>query len=82
MCPDAEGCHQDRPERHHDHEIQHVAELDAGQRQQEETFGTGRKRGGHGLGLNGGEGGKDTRLGWRSVDWTALSRDESSNQSG
>jgi hypothetical protein len=39
---DGEGLHQDRAERHHDHEIEHVAELDAGQRQQEEAFGAGR----------------------------------------
>jgi len=30
MRTDAKGPHQDRAERHHDHEIENMAELDAG----------------------------------------------------
>ncbi len=38
MRADAELAHQDRPERHHDHEVEDVAELDAGKGEQEILF--------------------------------------------
>ena len=47
MRADSEVLHQYRTERHHDHEIENVTELDARQRQQEKPFAAGGKRNGH-----------------------------------
>jgi hypothetical protein len=38
MRTDTQFAHQDWAERHHDHKIEHVTELDACQRQQQGTF--------------------------------------------
>ena len=47
MGADPEVLHQYRAERHHDHEIKNMTELDAGQGQQEKPFAAGGKRNGH-----------------------------------
>jgi hypothetical protein len=38
MGADAEFPHQDRPQRHHDHEVEDMRELDAGQGEQQGAF--------------------------------------------
>jgi hypothetical protein len=38
MCTNSEGLYQYGAERHHDHEVEDVAELDAGQGQQQIFF--------------------------------------------
>lgn len=47
MRAHAERTHQDRPERHHDHKVEDVAELNAGKREQQVVFALRCKRGVH-----------------------------------
>ena len=73
MRPNAQRRHQNRPERHHDHEIENMAELNASQRQQEKTFGTGRKLGGH-------RGGRNKRVRQGYAAWAAVSHKRSASE--
>jgi hypothetical protein len=47
MRTDSEVLHQYRTQRHHDHEIENMAELNTSQRQQEKSFAAWGKRNGH-----------------------------------
>ena len=47
MCAHAERMHQNRSQRHHDHEIEDVDELDAGKSKQQIIFVLRGKRVGH-----------------------------------